>query len=227
MGFIPWIIIGLLALGGGTATIANTAGPGDPLYNLDQAIERWQEKLATSDNWKADLFNKLSTERLKEWQALQKVNPTELTSRAKELWEKHNEEAAERLAKSIERLNELQAKFEGKMADAKDDKQKAVFQKIITHLNDVESKRDDRLEELKDREFPGSAAVLKREARLRIWQELSKAERQALKQEVKDKEKEDLDDDRDDEDDEDDEDDNTTTNNTANNTNNTTNNTTS
>ncbi|KKT52874.1 MAG: hypothetical protein VE96_C0006G0001, partial [candidate division Kazan bacterium GW2011_GWA1_44_22] len=191
MGFIPWIIIGLLAIGGGTAAVADNAVPGDALYNLDQAIERWQEKFATSDNWKANLFNKLSEERLAEWQALQNIDPSTLTSRAKELWEQHNEAAAERLAASIERLNELQARFEEKMAAAEGENQKAAFQRIIDQLNKVEGRRAERLEEIKDREFPGLRAVIKREARLRIWQELSKAERQALKQELKDRDAED------------------------------------
>ncbi|MEA1909871.1 MAG: hypothetical protein U9M89_02540, partial [Patescibacteria group bacterium] len=44
MGIIPWIVAGVLALGSGTAVLADNANPGDALYGVDQKMEEFQER---------------------------------------------------------------------------------------------------------------------------------------------------------------------------------------
>ena len=59
----------VLAMGvgfGGVAIAADNAGPGDPLYGLDQAIEEVKLQLTSDDEAEAELRLKFAHERLEE-----------------------------------------------------------------------------------------------------------------------------------------------------------------
>ena len=155
MPFLPILFAILLAGGFGTATLANSASPGDPLYNVDQWMERVQQRLTNKVEAKAGLYAKLSEERLKELEELRNTDPSQLPEKAKALWEEHQQEAIERLTKSIEQVAAVQDKFEEKLAATTDVGQKPVFQKIVDHLDSVQQRREDKLTRVEDRTFPG------------------------------------------------------------------------
>ena len=155
MPFLPILFAILLAGGFGTASLANSASPGDPLYSVDQWMERVQQRLTNKAEAKAGLYAKLSDERLKELEELRNTDPSQLPEKAKALWEEHQQEAIDRLAKSIEQVTAVQDQFKEKLAAANTPEQKAVFQKIIDHLGDVQQKREDRLTQVEDKTSPG------------------------------------------------------------------------
>ena len=184
MPFLPILIAILLAGGAGTAALADAAKPGDALYPVDQWMERMQTKLAKSEDTRANLYARFNQERLAELEDLRNIDPSKLSEKAKELWMQHQEEATDRLARSIEQVTALQEKFQEKLSSAKDDAQKAVFQKIIDHLAQVRAKREDRLNAVDDKEFPG-IGHMPIQAKLKAWQELSKDERAEIREEIK------------------------------------------
>ncbi|MFH0912169.1 MAG: DUF5667 domain-containing protein [Patescibacteria group bacterium] len=186
MGFILWIIAGVLVLGGGTAVVADSAVPGDPLYNLDQAMEQWQEKwISGSDQSRAKFNTRLIEERMQEWEALQDINPEELTSKALELWQQHNEDAAERISARVERLHVLQADLTNKLAEETNTQKQAVLQKLLNNLGTAEEKRMEKLNEVKERAFPGIDAILKQAAHFQVWKELPQTEQLRIREQVR------------------------------------------
>lgn len=155
MPLAPIIIAILIALGGGTATLANSAKPGDALYPVDQLIEQIREKLATSPETKTQLLAQFADERVAELAKLETIDPAKLTETAQQLWEKHRQEAINRVTTSIAKVTANQDKFEERLATATDSAQKAILQKIVTHLDEVQAKREARLTELQNKTFPG------------------------------------------------------------------------
>ncbi|OGB74190.1 hypothetical protein A2V68_00195 [candidate division Kazan bacterium RBG_13_50_9] len=172
MPFVPIVIAILLAGGAGTAALADSSAPGQPLYGLDQAMERFQEKITSHAGAKAQLWARMSEERAQELLALRNMNPEQMAERAREMWEKHQEEAVDRLAQSIEKVGTLQDKFEEKLAAAENDSQKAAYQQVIDHLSQVIEKRETRLDEIESGEFPGVGNLPIRQ-RLQEWKNAS------------------------------------------------------
>ena len=184
MPFLPILFAILLAGGFGTASLANSASPGDPLYGLDQWLERAQTRSARSDTTRANLIARFSEERLAELAELRSTDPSQLTEKAQELWEEHHQEALDRLAESIERVAALQEKFQEKLAEADSDAEKAAFQKVLDHLADVKERREERLAQLEGRTFPGVGPLLLRNE-LKEWKEISKEEREQIREQIK------------------------------------------
>jgi len=187
MPFLPILFAILLAGGVGTAALADNAKPGDSLYGVDQWLERVQQRLTTKAEAKAELYAKLADERLQELEDLRNTDPSQLPEKAKALWEEHQQEAIDRLTKSIEQVVTVQDKFKEKLAATTDPDQKAVFQKIIDHLNDVQQKREDRLTKVEDRTFPGLPNLELRQK----MQELRREHQQEMQQ-LRDQVKEEL-----------------------------------
>ena len=184
MPFLPILIAILLAGGAGTAALANNAKPGDALYPVDQWLERVQTKLAVSESTRAELYAKFSAERLQELEDIDSVDPTELSDAAKALWEEHQQEAIDRLGKSIEQVTALQEKFQEKLAAATNDSEKAAFQRVLDNLARVKARRDERLQQLSDQTFPGLGRLPIIEE-LKKWQEIAKDEREQIREQIK------------------------------------------
>jgi hypothetical protein len=184
MPFLPILIAILLAGGAGTAVLADKAVPGDTLYPVDQWIEKAEVRLAASDTAKANLYAKFGEERLAELEQLSKTDPSKLSDAAKALWEKHHQEALDRVAQGIEQVTALQEKFQEKLKLAENDAQKKAFQKILDHLDQVKSRRDDRLDQLTQKTFPGVGPLPVREE-LKAWRATAKEEVQKIRDEIK------------------------------------------
>lgn len=189
MPFLPILIALLLAGSAGTATLANTAKPGDPLYLVDQWMEQLQQRFTNRAEVKAKLYARFADERLKELEELRNTDPSELTDRAKALWEEHQQEAIERLTRSIEQVTTVQDKFKEKLAATTDLEQKAVFQKVIDHLSDVQQKREDKLTQVENRTFPGLPNLELRQKIQEVRKE-HQQEMQELRNQVKEEFKE-------------------------------------
>jgi len=155
MPLVPIIIALVLAIGGGTATFANTAKPGDALYPVDQLIEQIQEKLTSSPEAKTELLAKFADERVQELGELNDLDSTKLTETAKQLWESHRQEAIDRVTISIARVTANQEKFEERLATEADSAKQAVLQKIVAQLDEVMAKRATKLNDLQAKTFPG------------------------------------------------------------------------
>ena len=95
-------------------------------------------------------------------------------------FEQRKQNAVERVAQSIERVNTVQTKFEEKLAGATTDAQKEVFQNIIEHLGEVMDKREERMNEIE-----GSVMnQIPLRARLREWRKESVQEMNELRRET-------------------------------------------
>ena len=184
MPFLPILIFVLLA-GGTTTALANSAKPGDALYPLDQWMERAQTKMSLSASTRAALYAKFDAERLEELVDISNLDTTKLSAEAKAVWGEHQQEAIDHLAKSIEQVTALQLKFQEKLALAANDSEKAAFQRVLDNLARVKTRREERLKELNDQEFPGlgKLQILKK---LEAWREASKDEREQIREQIKD-----------------------------------------
>ena len=155
MPVMPILLAVLLAGSVGTVALADSAVPGDALFGLDQAMERIEERMPMSQSRRAGFLGKLSEERAEELLALREINQEQFAERAQERWAEHHEEAVERLAISIEKVEAVQTKFQEKLSLAETDEQKAVFQKVIDHLGEVVTKRESKITEMENQEFSG------------------------------------------------------------------------
>ena len=180
MPLIPLVIALVIALGGGTAALADSAKPGDALYPIDQWIERIQERITQAPEAKAGLFAKFSEERLAELKALQELDPSEWPEAMKAKFEEHKQDAVARVAKSIERVNTVQTKFEEKLAAAKTEAEREAFQKIVEHLDEVMAKREERMNAIEARDIN----QIPIRAKLREWRGESAKEMLELHREV-------------------------------------------
>jgi len=143
---VPVVLAVLLALGGGTATLADTAKPGDTLYPMDQWMEQVQQQLTTDPNVKAILYTHMADERIEELAKLQGIDPSQLSSSPiQTAWQMHQEEAVEHLSRSIEQISAVQDAFQKKLAAATNPAQKAAFQRVLDELEAVQTRRENRL----------------------------------------------------------------------------------
>lgn len=172
MPIIPMILAILLAGGVGTTALANNAIPGDALFGLDQVMERIEERMSMSQSRRARFLGKLSEERAQELLALREMNQERFTERAQERWTEHHEGAVERLAISIEKVEVVQVKFQEKVVSAETNEQKVVFQKVVDHLGEVATRREARLTEIENKEFPGVKAFPIRQ-KIQEWKQIS------------------------------------------------------
>lgn len=159
MPLIPIIIAALIAIGGGTAALADSAKPGDFLYPVDQWVERFQERVTWTDEAKAGLLARFSEERLQELQALLEIDPEQLQERARERWRAHKEMATEHLAESVERANMVRERFEGRLTGVTDEDEQVEIQQVIDTMDEIIARREQRMEEVESSEFPGAGQV--------------------------------------------------------------------
>ncbi len=183
MPLIPILIAALIAFGGGTAALADSAKPGNFLYPVDQWVERFQERVTWSEEAKAALLTRFSEERLQELQSLLSVDPTQLKEKAQALWEQHREDATEHLAASIERANAVKDRFEEKLEGA-DEEDATKFQKVIDTMDEIIARREQRMEEVESKQFPGIGQVPLRQ-QVRAWLQKNKAEMDEVREQVK------------------------------------------
>ncbi|MBN2585298.1 hypothetical protein JXA59_01460 [Patescibacteria group bacterium] len=185
MPFLPILFAILLAGGVGTAALADNASPGDPLYAVDQWMEQVQQRWTNRAETKANLYARFADERLQELSELRNTDPSKLAERAREMWEKHHQEAVERVTKSIEQVTAVQNQFKEKLAAATDSEQKAVFQKIIDHLTEVQQRREERLTEVEDRTFPGLESLGQLRAQIQEMRQENQQEMQQVRERVR------------------------------------------
>ena len=107
MPLIPLIIALVMAVGTGTVVSADISKPGDILYGLDQFMENVQENMPMSQSSRASFLNRLSQERAKELADLQAVDIETLNKEDQVRLEEHQEDAVNRLAASIEKLESI------------------------------------------------------------------------------------------------------------------------
>jgi len=157
MPILLYVLAALVALGGGTAVLADEAGPGDVLYPIDQFVERVQERLIINPEAKLRLFGRFNEERLTELEELEGATLEELNERARELWEKHRGEAAQRFAESTERMNALKLRLQARLEEATTDEQRDALQAVLNHLEAKEALREERLDRIENREFPADS----------------------------------------------------------------------
>ncbi len=217
MPLIPVLIAVFLVGASGTAVVANDAKPGDSLFKLDQFVERLETKFVFDEEAKVKLMTSLSQERLAELEAIQEAK-VEGSADAEAKWEEHKADAMARVAASIERLNQLQAKFQTRLDVETDPKAKARLEKILSHLQLVEERRGKLLDKIEDREFKGDATEetttetsiksgqgsvkSQLKANARAWLNLSGEEKAEIHQELRDEFRFKFDDDNDEDDDE-------------------------
>lgn len=183
MPLIPILIAALIALGGGTAALADSAKPGDFLYLVDQWVEKVQEKFAISDEAKATLLARFSEERLQELQDILATDPTQLATRARQLWEQHKEDAVNRVAASIERANAVKERFEEKLQGASEE-DTAKFQKVIDTMDEIVARREQRMDTIQSKEFPGLGQVPLQQ-QIRQWAQENKDELKQIREQIK------------------------------------------
>ena len=104
MPLIPLIIALIIATGTGTAVSANLSKPGDTLYGLDQFMENIQENMPMSQSNRVNFLSRLNKERAKELADLQAINIETLNQEDQARLEGYQEDAIDRLAASIEKL---------------------------------------------------------------------------------------------------------------------------
>ncbi|MFH0905567.1 MAG: DUF5667 domain-containing protein [bacterium] len=184
MPLIPIIIAVIIALGGGTASLANSAKPGDTLYPIDQLVEQIREKLATGPEARTQLLAQFADERVAELAEIEKVDPAKLTEAAKQRWEEHRQEAIGRVTTSIAKVTANQDKFKERLAAETDAAKKAIWQKIVAHLDEVKAKREARLTELQSKTFPGLPLRALKEELIRA-REAHKQELEQIREQVK------------------------------------------
>jgi len=187
MPLLLWIIAGLIVVGGGTtAAVADNSVPGQPLYGFDTKMEQFQERfLLWSGEMKTKFQERVSKERLQELEKLQNAKPEDVATIAQDLWEQHIEDAVSRIESRIDRLHEWQAELTVRLETATTDAEKAKIQKWLDRLSKLEDHRTEQLSKVEDREFPGTAAVIKRIENFREWQNLPKVEKEQVKEQVK------------------------------------------
>ncbi len=183
MPIIPIIIAAVLALGGGTAAMANTAAPGDSLYAVDQWMERVQERMTSNTEGKARLMARFSEERLAELAKIRQTDPAQLEAKLKERWEERHQEAITRLSESIAKINEVQARFEEKLGTATEEAQKTAYQKVITHLETVEARRQARLETVESQPYSGTGNPIRQ--RIQQWTQENQQEMEQIRNEIR------------------------------------------
>lgn len=214
MPFIPIMIAVVLALGGGTATLANSANPGDALYPVDQWMEQMQERFTTRIEAKARLYANLSDERLAELVKLRAKNSGKFDATAQQRWEEHHEAAIARLTTRVEQITALQEQFTAKLNATADAEQKAIFQDILDHFKVVQARREARLKAAAEAEItlpPGWELEKKmyefrqeRGQQLReMHQEMAEQFREAIEKQLNDREDEDEDENEDEDKDDD------------------------
>jgi len=225
MPLVPIIIAAIVALGGGTAALADSAKPGDALYSIDQFVEQLRERFTTRLDVKTQLLAKFADERVAELAAIEGTDPSQLSETAQQLWQEHRQEAIERVTASIAKVEANQTKFKEWLAEETDSDQQAIWQKVITQLDEVKARREARLAELQTQTSPGTplrnslreefkqareehkeALEQIREEAKQEWEELREAQKQA-QEDAREADRDD-DDDDDDQDEVEEEDDN-------------------
>lgn len=180
MPIVPLIIAVLLAGGAGTVALANDATPGSPLFGIDQAIERVQERFATNPEAKARLLARFSEERAAELAEIINMTPEQLEERAQQRWAERQQLALDHLSKSLERVNALRATFQEKLDAAENDDQKAAYEQVIKHLDEVAERREARIDEAEAREFPGTSNLPIRERLRELREDMDPAVREEI-----------------------------------------------
>ena len=160
MPLIPIILAILIAGGAGTVALADNAKPGDLFYGLDIAMEEMQENWSMSQANRARFLTGLSEERAEELLALRNINPTQLTEMAQERWRVHQEEALGRLAVSVEKVEATQLIIQGNLDIAETEEQEEVLQEIVDNLNEARIRRENRITEIEETEYPGFEGLM-------------------------------------------------------------------
>jgi len=150
MPLIPMIIAVIIALGGGTAALANTANPGDFLYPVDQWVEGVQGRFMRSDEAKAVWQARLGEERLAEFRALHSIDPSDWSEEDKALLEQHRQEATERLENRLQGIRNAQEQLEIKLESATDDATYQGVEKALGRLEEIEARQETRIAEIED-----------------------------------------------------------------------------
>ena len=186
MPFISIILAVLIAGGIGTAAIADNAKPGDLLYGLDIAMEEIQENWSMTQSNRATFLTGLSEERAEELLALRNIDPTQLVEMAQERWRVHQEEALGRLAISVEKVEAAQVMIQGNLASAETDEQEEVLQEIIDNLDEAKVRREGRITEIEEKEYPGFENLMVK-TRLRSQEIISLETRQQIRNMIQEK----------------------------------------
>ncbi len=133
MGWISTALASILILTTGGLAFANRAAPGDILYPVDQWAETITIRLVRDELARAKLYSSFAEERLGE---------LEVVARQDQL----RQEAADRLARSVSRLDGVQGYLETKKAALPEGLEKDQVRGVLRYLQVLEKNRQTRLE---------------------------------------------------------------------------------
>lgn len=168
MPMIPVMIAVLIALGGGTAALADTAKPGDVLYPVDQWVERMQEKLTFSQEVKAGLFARLSEERAEELSALLAVSLENASEDERTRRENHRTQAIAHLALSIEKVEAVRDFLESKAAASTDEKRIQRYKQVMDRMDEIITRRELKIDWIEENLPPQGPSTGQKEIREQI-----------------------------------------------------------
>jgi hypothetical protein len=157
LSWAPAAMAGIVILTSGTAVLADTAKPGDFFYPVDTFTESISEKLVRDESAKAKFYASLAEERVAELNKIESAKPENSSESRQTKWEKSRQEAVERSAVSLERLNQIQELVLDKYEQTDKQPQKDAFlklskvlQQVIDRQGQVAGKVEDKLNAKED-----------------------------------------------------------------------------
>ena len=148
----PMLLAAVIAIGSGTAAVANSALPGTPLYPLGQLVEQAQIKLVVSPAAKAQLYADLSQKKVNQLAAIDSQDTSKMTPDQKHRWQKNHTQATAEVAASIEKVAQVQATFQAKLDAATDPKVKDTLRVVTDHIQSAVNDRNQILAHIADQE---------------------------------------------------------------------------
>lgn len=151
LNWAPGFAMLLIVASSGTAVLADSAKPGQPLYAVDLFAETLQQRLVRDEIAKAKLYAAISEERVAERDEIEAIDPATLDENKRIRWEYSRTMAIQGAANSLERLKQVQEVVLERYEQAENPQQKDAYLKLSKSLQQVidrKAKRAQTLEEI-------------------------------------------------------------------------------